>query len=542
MRHIIQKQLIELDLKSRDDIFVIQQKASDYYHRYILPTLSKIFDDLSNENEVIRINRLEIDLGLIHWDKPVGEFKIDGIYDILKKEIETQLKISGNSSRHQNLESAATKNLSREPVTLNAGRQWLYYMQHGILSWNAPVVNNAWRIMVLEALATEFALVTILRKLIKEDRRALSRMVYDHDEPLLTAKEQTALPQAVSELKLIYIAAGRIRKAAGLQEQRGLKPFKIWHEILQDAAGKPGGSTSLQIAESLLANAAENGEIDYADLSLVKKQLDLLKPAVTKMLKKMTGAISEQIIKSQLQIDGDLNDSPVLKTNLRSQQEKEKKTDQVPVKQSKKDKKKSAIQEDGPESLPQHNIVQPVEMDMPVVADFSKTLPEEGLFVEYAGLVLLHPFFRFLFKNIGLTEEGSFISREKQEKAILLLYYLATGHTDAEDHLLAVPKILCCWPLDEPLESNPELNEQEKIEANDLIFAAIAQWTIIKNTSAEGLREGFLHRPGKIFLKNDNVYIQVEKSGIDILLDQLPWNLSIIKLPWIKELIRVEWR
>ena len=277
MRHIIQKQLIELHLKSRDDIFLIQQKASDYYQKYILPALGKIFDDLSDENEVIRINRLEIDLGLIHWDKPVGELRIDGIYDILKKEIETQLKISGNPSTYRNGEVAAKKNLSREPVTLNAGRQWLSYMQHGILPWNTPVINNEWRTMVLEALATEFSLVTILRKLIREHRKALSRIVYDHDEPflvklaaILTAKEQTALPQAVRELKLIYTAAGMSRKVAGQQDETGVKPFKIWHKILQDAAGRPGGPTTLQIAESVLMNAAENRELKYAALPRVK--------------------------------------------------------------------------------------------------------------------------------------------------------------------------------------------------------------------------------------------------------------------------------
>jgi hypothetical protein len=79
-------------------------------------------------------------------------------------------------------------------------------------------------------------------------------------------------------------------------------------------------------------------------------------------------------------------------------------------------------------------------------------------------------------------------------------------------------------------------------EAGDLLAAAIAQWSILKNTSVEGLREGFLQRGGKLFSKNGNLWLQVEKNAIDILLDYLPWNLGIIKLPWLKDVLRVEWR
>jgi hypothetical protein len=64
----------------------------------------------------------------------------------------------------------------------------------------------------------------------------------------------------------------------------------------------------------------------------------------------------------------------------------------------------------------------------------------------------------------------------------------------------------------------------------------------LKNTSAAGLREGFLQRPVKLFTKNGDIYLRVEKSSIDVLLDYLPWNLGIIMLPWMKDILRVEWR
>ena len=75
-----------------------------------------------------------------------------------------------------------------------------------------------------------------------------------------------------------------------------------------------------------------------------------------------------------------------------------------------------------------------------------------------------------------------------------------------------------------------------------MLQAVIEQWTVLKNTSVEGLREGFLQRKGKLFSKNDNLHLQAETNSIDVLLDQLPWNLSMIKLPWMKRILRLEWR
>jgi hypothetical protein len=70
---------------------------------------------------------------------------------------------------------------------------------------------------------------------------------------------------------------------------------------------------------------------------------------------------------------------------------------------------------------------------------------------------------------------------------------------------------------------------------------AISQWEIIKNTSADGLREGFLQRKGKLYSKNGHVHILVEKSTIDVLLGHLPWNLSVVKFPWMDKLMYVDW-
>ena len=63
MKHLIRKQVITLQLDAGRNVFSIQQQARDYYFQQITPALEKLFDELSSENEIVHIEKLEIDLG-----------------------------------------------------------------------------------------------------------------------------------------------------------------------------------------------------------------------------------------------------------------------------------------------------------------------------------------------------------------------------------------------------------------------------------------------------------------------------------------------
>ncbi|MEO1401775.1 MAG: contractile injection system tape measure protein [Cyanobacteria bacterium J06635_1] len=40
---------------------------------------------------------------------------------------------------------------------------------------------------------------------------------------------------------------------------------------------------------------------------------------------------------------------------------------------------------------------------------------------------------------------------------------------------------------------------------------------------------------------NDHWLLQIERETYDILLDQLPWSIRVVKLPWMPKLLYVEW-
>lgn len=174
--------------------------------------------------------------------------------------------------------------------------------------------------------------------------------------------------------------------------------------------------------------------------------------------------------------------------------------------------------------------------------DKNSTIDQEEIFVSNAGIVLLHPFFKQFFKNLQLINEDGFTNSLSHQKTLYLLHYLAAGNTKPEEHELVMAKILCAFPLEGPVNNLIELTGDELQEADSVLESAIGQWAILKSTSPDGLREGFLQRNGKLFTKNAVLNLQVEQGAIDMLLDHLPWNLNLIKLPWMKDILKVEWR
>jgi hypothetical protein len=166
---------------------------------------------------------------------------------------------------------------------------------------------------------------------------------------------------------------------------------------------------------------------------------------------------------------------------------------------------------------------------------------EDGLLGSNAGLVLLHPFLQYFFKELGLLEGERFLNNASGDVAVHLLHYLATGKEHAADFDLVFEKYLCGMHAGQVTYRFVTLTEQMKKEADTLLQSVIKHWSVLRNTSVAGLREGFLQRKGKLVVAGNNSRIIMEQNTLDILLQQVPWNISLLKLPWMDHLIHVEW-
>jgi hypothetical protein len=168
---------------------------------------------------------------------------------------------------------------------------------------------------------------------------------------------------------------------------------------------------------------------------------------------------------------------------------------------------------------------------------------EKQCLVDDAGLVILHPFLPALFERLGyLDEEHKFVNLALQERAVHLLRWLAGYELPHLDYQMPLEKVLCDLPMNYPIESEIELTDLEKEEGRQVLRSVCQYWKPLNGTSPEGLQRSFLQRHGSITYEDNTWIVRVEGQALDILLDDLPWEISLLLLPWREEMIMVEWQ
>lgn len=187
----------------------------------------------------------------------------------------------------------------------------------------------------------------------------------------------------------------------------------------------------------------------------------------------------------------------------------------------------------------------PEFQDMPEIWEiqaFESEVAEDRYPVSDAGLVLLHPFFGRMMENLGLVEDGAFVSPLAQIRAVHLLRDLTMSDEPHYNHNLIMEKVLCGLPVGYAVPPEWQPAEKEKEEMKALLQAVCEYWRPLSGSSAEALCGTFIRRPGAIERFEDSWIIRVEGNTIDILLDDLPWELSVIYLPWLDAPLAVEWQ
>lgn len=160
-----------------------------------------------------------------------------------------------------------------------------------------------------------------------------------------------------------------------------------------------------------------------------------------------------------------------------------------------------------------------------------------------AGLILLHPFLPSFLQKIGLVNDRhKFISKEAKHRAVHLLRYMAGAELRQDSCQLALEKMVCGLPVDALIGRNFEISDMEKEEIVGLFEAVKEYWKPVSKSSMESIQHTFLQRHGTIEFSDSAWIVRVEGNAFDILLEDLPWEISTILFPWLEDLIFVEWQ
>ena len=170
-----------------------------------------------------------------------------------------------------------------------------------------------------------------------------------------------------------------------------------------------------------------------------------------------------------------------------------------------------------------------------------KKQPLDTIYTGNAGLIILHPFIPYGFQRIGLVNGEGFVNKEAQHRAVHLLQYMVNGKEEHAEHELALNKILCALPLEEPVPAEILLTSEEKQLCDELLKVVLQRWEKMNNSSVEGFQAAFLQREGALWQKDEDWWLRVELRGYDMILQTLPWGIGMIKTPWMEQTIYTEW-
>ena len=168
---------------------------------------------------------------------------------------------------------------------------------------------------------------------------------------------------------------------------------------------------------------------------------------------------------------------------------------------------------------------------------------QDTILINNAGLIILWPFFYRLFDKCGFIIDKEFKDDESVQKSILMMQYLVTGSTEFKEHELVLNKILCGVPSNSFVDIELEIDSVHLELCESLLSGVLKNWEKLSNSTIETLRTTFLMREG-ILNQNEELdfNLKVVKGPFDMLIETIPWNISIIQTTFMKNRLIVDWK
>jgi len=544
--HRINRVEIELEV---DDVPLAQElsdRAGRMHERRIAPILDRVCGELSDDQALDRIDRLEVDLGAI----PVEGFEEDFV-----ARLEPALRAA--------LSAALRRRSPRSDQPARAALEVLeVFALTGSLPWWADARDE-------EVVARHFAraageapeaLVALLRR-IAGDTAALDRLARASDAeallalagaarvgegaprtpgPLTPAQRRallSALAAREAEPREAREAVGRVAKPDGTVA-RGPSVSGTAPAAGAAASGEPGRSERTAAedqrtapeAPTIVATAAASG----GEAGRSERTAEERRTVSTPSEAEVTGAQPPPQPMDHADSGADLAAGT-----------REELVTPIP-----------AVPAPRPPAAPRRLEVPSARPGSPATIAPAPTTPAiqaarravlarlDELYVDDAGLVLLWPFLERFFVRIGLVEEEKrrFLNEDAAIRGVALLEALVTGDPAPPlEFRLPLPKLLCGRALESDFALEDPLPPEQLAEGDVLLTAAIDRAQVLGELSIPGFRSTFLQRRGALTTRDGAWLLQVERQTHDVLLDRFPWSWSWVKLPWMPDPLQVEW-
>lgn len=525
-RHIINTQIIEVQLPKEGDTFAMQQKLSKLYQDQLVPVLDAQLDAYCryDQEKHYQMDRLTIDLGKVNLEDMSKLFN-EKLNEVLS-EMDT-----GNDSDSNSVEELKVVKLPKK-TPLKAVS---YYLQTGRLPWWADQHTKSYVLEQLDQLLAHPD--PTFKKLLSE---LTSKSSYiDRFMSICTSTQLAQSLQILADYSVKDVLKTKeelIAKIDRNSKQNTVRTnnAKITNTFWTIAFQQVSRVENYQsLKKHCIHKTSVALDIHTSNTKSADNDVSVIRTLTAGFIKQYSADRTWQSIFGKL--SGVVNHTTFYK--LSNTIHKELRQLLEIVKGADKAKKQAYL--DRLEVLLKQ--IQSTTRSTVIEKLQSQFEDTDFISIENAGLLLLWPFLPRFFENLRLMENKTFIDKNAQHKAAFALQYLSDAdESELFEGVVPLNKVLCGIPLEEPL-TLVMLSEKEKEIANGLLRAVIKQGPHWKNLSIEGLRASYLRRQGSLRIQDSHWLVQVEKQTHDITLQKLPWSCSTIKLPWMTRPMMVEW-
>jgi hypothetical protein len=501
-----------------------EQSLGKLHHEHMAGILGEIFDVLCPGEEYFYKEKVEIDLGRIRSQDLIETFRVK-----LMAAIGNQLNnaITATDTAQQKTDARAVEeNFYRLSPDIRNIHAIIFFLEHGYFNWqhSGSGASGIQKVYTEAAAQNVKMLAERLHTLFLSNRIAVQRFILQvrPGDQLLLYKE------------LFKTRPALIRHIDDIDALPGL--------LLKDEKADQAIIRKLHLS---LKSAFTQYFIQHKN----KKSLGPFIEDTRHELRQLILLLFTNIQTSSQIMAADKTGNPVLQALLRIYKEftisgtdkRVQKTAKEDIKQTPESSEADTQKNKKAISKKETSFLTDEETYIPAGEIKPETELSKGIMASNAGLIILWPYLTRLFKKFDLIGDGLFRGEEEQIRAMFMLNYLAGNGSETSEEVMLVPKILCGADLDMPLAAEHVLPDKTKQECRVLLQSVIENWSAIGATSVRGLQETFLRREALIKQKNDSWVFSFERKGTDVLIDRLPYGISLILFKWINYNIHVLW-
>lgn len=503
--HIIRKQTLQFQYNGNADGFALQKEVSDWCNFTLIPEIELQIDLLDLGDNSVSIDKLEIEatVNTQDWKQTICD---DLIFSLKQKLSNYKLNLNEPSDK---VESRLEK----------LDELILFYFGNGYIPWwgKALIEDNDFETVLQNWIVEEmsYSRAEYVSEKLKHivSKNVIERIIIQVPQKLyflLLKNIYKEVFELISQLESFFeeVILDNI-----FPEKEKLITKTLYRHLLKIVIKNKGEFSSHSILPFL-----------YKELKTLNVSAKILKPQRDKIgiqANLFKQAWQELLINESIELKNKTkNESPSLKVQTQEEVEPEEITNAKQLQYNKL-------------------IDRLVNLDTikkgkdELVAEL-----QEGIYIDNAGAVIFAAFIPALFNKLAIEKDGVILN---PDLAALIIQYCVTGRVNIAEYELVLSKILCGLDIKFPVNTNLKISDEQMREVDEMLLSLIEYWSVLQNTSIEGLRESFLKRSGKLSMINSEWLLLVDQKSYDILLERIPWSISMIKLPWMKNLLKTEW-